>query len=243
MVSLRCDAGFPEPKLLDGLDERHIGSVFRIKNNDVLNEMAEPLLKRPPGRRPLEPRTWFHEMSYRAQSWSRPWRVVLVVQEKPGELFLNHFFLLTNWTAEEMPAEDLLALYRKRGTAESHIGQLKDVVDPALSCTTRQKSHYRFKEPQKRTPPGDPLAANEVILLFAGLAYTLLHTARVLRTRGLEPTWSMMKLRERVLRVPARVLLHSRRVVVALGEKVAASWQILWRKLTRIRWEQVPSPS
>lgn len=67
---------------------------------------------------------------------------VLVVLERPGELFLHHFWLITSWSEEQMHAEDLLELYRERGTAEGHFGELMSVIEPALSSSPRQKSHY-----------------------------------------------------------------------------------------------------
>jgi hypothetical protein len=236
-VSLRCDAGFPDPKLLEGLENDKRKYVFRIKNNPVLDRMAEPYLCRPPGRPPKEPRTWFHEMEYQAQSWSRPRRMVLVVQERADELFVHHFWLLTNWTERQKSGEALLEHYRERGTAEGHLGELMNVLAPALSCTTRQKRHYRGRRPKRRTPPGNPFAANEATLLLSCLAYNLLNTARLLMEKQTQQGWSLRRLRERVLKVAARVVLHGRRVVVVLESAVAASWSRLLEALSRLRWD------
>jgi hypothetical protein len=109
-------------------------------------------------------------MSYQAESWSRPRRVVLVVMERSGELFLHHFWLITSWINEQMSAEALLELYRERGTAEGYYGELKSVLDPALSSSPRQKSHYCGAAPEKRTAAGDAFAQNEVILLHGDLS-------------------------------------------------------------------------
>ena len=109
-VSLRIDAGFPEETFLSSLEQRDVAYVARIRKNAVLERMAEPHVRRPPGRPPKEPRTWVHELRYRAGSWSRQRRVVLVVQERPGELFLHTFFLLTSFSPQQMPADNLLAL-------------------------------------------------------------------------------------------------------------------------------------
>lgn len=144
VASARLDAGFPEEKLLAGLEQRRTPYVARVKNNPVLDHMAEPYLRRPPGRPPNEPRTWFYEMNYAAESWSRGRRVVLVVLERAEELFLHHFWLITSWAEDQMPAADLLELYRGRGTAEGHFGELMSVLDPALSSSPRQKSHYHL---------------------------------------------------------------------------------------------------
>ena len=65
-VWLRIDAGFPEPHLLRSLEARGIRYVARLRGNRALNRLAEPYLKRPPGRPPREGRTWVHELTYKA---------------------------------------------------------------------------------------------------------------------------------------------------------------------------------
>lgn len=234
VASVRMDAGFPEDKLCCFLEERGTPYVARVRNNAVLDRMAEPFLKRPVGRPPTEPRTWLYEMSYRAEPWSRERRVVLVVLERWDELFLHHFWLITNWTAETMSGEDLLAMYRKRGTAEGHMGELMDVLDPALSSSPRPKSHYRGKVPEKRFPSGDSFAHNEVLLLLNVLAYNIVHTARVLIEDATQQGWSLRRLRERVLRVAGRILVHERRAVLVIGRSSAALWHAIWSRLTRL---------
>lgn len=239
VASVRFDAGFPEDKLLSALEERLRAYVARIKNNAVLDRMAQPYLARPVGRPPLEPRTWFYEMSYQAASWSRPRRVVLVVQERPGELLLHHFWLLTSWTKEQMDAEALLELYRERGTAEGHQGELMSVLEPALSSSPRTKRTYRGQPPKKVYPRADSFAHNEVLLLLNMLAYNILHTARVLVETGTKVGLSLKRLRERVLRIPARLLLHGRRAVLIIGQAAAPWWHCLWKRLMAFQ----PAPS
>lgn len=238
VASVRLDAGFPEEKLLAGLEARGTPYVARVKNNEVLDRMAKPYLFRPVGRPPKEPRTWFYEMSYRAESWSRSRRVVLVVLERQGELFLHHFWLITDWSNEQMDAESLLELYRERGTAESHYGELKSVLDPALSSSPRQKSHYRGAVPQQRTAAGDAFAQNEVILLLNALAYNVAHAARVLLAGATGEGWSLMRMRERVLRVAARILVHGRRATLVIGKAPAKLWHALWSSLIVWRYAE-----
>src|SRR5918911_879076 len=84
VATVRLDAGFPEERLLAGLEARGTPYVARLRNNRALDRMAAPHLGRPPGRPPAEPRMWFHEMDYRAGAWSRDRRVVLIVLERPG---------------------------------------------------------------------------------------------------------------------------------------------------------------
>ena len=154
MTLVRLDSSFPGEELLSGLEAQGIPYVAGIRNNPVLSWMARPQLKRPPGRPPRRPRTWLHEATYRAESWSRPRCAVLVVQERPGELFLHHFWLITSWTQEQLDAKPLVEYPRQRGTAEGHLGELMNVLRPALSSSPRPKGHYRGSCPKSVTPPG-----------------------------------------------------------------------------------------
>jgi hypothetical protein len=241
VASVRFDAGFPEDELLSALEDRGIGYVARIKNNPVLAGMADPYLVRPPGRPPAQPRTWFHEMSYRAESWSCERRVVLVVLERPGELFLDYFWLITNWSEEQMDGASLLDKYRERGSAEGRLGELKDALAPALSSSPRTKSHYRGKEPKKRYDPCDAFAHNEAILLMNALAYNVVHAVRALLERATGCGWSLKRVRERVLKAAARLLIHSRYVTMVISPGVAKLWQALWKKLSRLKLAPAPS--
>lgn len=234
VAALRIDAGFPEETLLSSLEGRETPYVARVKNNAVLNRMAEPFLTRPAGRPPLEPRIWFHEMTYQAGTWSRARRVVLVVLERTGQAELDHFWLITNWTETQMDGPALLAMYRERGTAEGYMGELMDVLRPALSSSPRPKSNYRGKTLEMPVSPIDAFARNEVILLLNALAYNLAHAARVQMETATNEGWSLRRFRERILRPAARLLVHSRRVTVVLGEVAASLWHALWPRLAAL---------
>ena len=240
---VRGDAGFPEEELLAGLEARRKPYVFRLKSNAVLERMIEPYLHRPPGRPPAEPRLWLYEFAYRAASWSRPRRVVGVVREVPGELFLESFFLVTSWTIAQKDAATLLEHYRQRGTFESHLGEFKDAFDPALSSSPRVKTHYRGRTPRKRYGTRDAFACNEALLLLHALAFNLANVGR----RGLQHTtgqgWTIRSFREHVLKTPARVLLHARRAVVVLNDIAAYYWQGLARFLATLPPRPVAIPS
>lgn len=235
VAAIRMDAGFPEEKLLSGLEGRGTPYVARVKNNPVLDRMALPYMHRPVGRPPSEPRTWLYEMSYQAESWSHPRRVVLVVLERESELFLHHFWLITNWSPVQMDGDALLEMYRQRGTAEGHMGELMSVLDPALSSSPRPKSHYRGAQPAEHFLAGDSFAQNEVILLLNVLAYGAVHAARVMLETATGEGWSMKRVRERVLRVAARVLVHGRRAVLVIAQNSARLWEALWQELQFLR--------
>ena len=236
VAAVRIDAGFPGEPFLGALEGRRNPYVARVKNNAVLDRMAEPFLKRPVGRPPSEPRIWFHEMTYRAEPWLRARRVILVVLERPEQAELDYFWLITNWTSEQMDGPALLEMYRERGTAEGYMGELMDVFRPALSSSPRPKSHYRGKKLKNPKSTIDAFAHNEVIFLLNAIAYNIAHAARALMETATDDGWSLRRFRERVLRVAARVLVHSRRATVVLGEVPTKLWHTLWPQLATLHF-------
>jgi len=237
-VSVRFDAGFPSEPLLAALEDSTpaVPYVARLRTNRRLDELA---------RRHLDgielhcsdhsqPAVHLFEETYQARSWSRPRRVVLVVQPLPGELFPRVFWLLTNWPADQLDANALLELYRRRGQAESHFGEWKSTVAPALSSTRRSKSHHRGRPPKQRTPSRDPFAVNEVILLLSAIAYNLLNALRHHIEQASGKGCSLQRLRQRLLKVPARALLHAHYVVFVLAAWASVPWQQLWHQLSQM---------
>ncbi|MGM0913849.1 MAG: IS1380 family transposase, partial [Pseudomonadota bacterium] len=155
-VRVRIDAGFTDNATLEALEERDIEYLGRLRSHTGLHKLAAPHLKRPPGRPPEQPREWCHDLEYQAGSWPAPRRVVLVVQERPDDLLLHAFFLVTNLGKFDWPPEKVLALYRKRGSAEAHMGEVKSALDVHLSSTDRGASTVQ-----------DVMARNEVSLLLS----------------------------------------------------------------------------
>jgi hypothetical protein len=82
---------------------------------------------------------------------------------------------------------EMLEHYCERGKAEGHMGELKDVLAPALSSTNRPKSHWRRRAPQTSTPAIDAFACNEVRWLIALLGYEVMHIARRAMAQQLKP--------------------------------------------------------
>ena len=238
---VRMDAGFPEPGLLEGLEKRSVPYIARIRKNEVLDRMAKPHLTPPAGRSSDEaPRVGLHEMTYQAESWDRARRVVLVVVERPGELYPDHFWLLTSLGRKGCGAEELLVTYRRRGKAEGHMGELMDVLDPALSSSSRPKSHYRGKPLTREAKPGARTQAgirphNEALFLLNLLAYEILHLGRVLMESATRRGWSLRRFQERVLRVASRVVRQGRRLIFVVSQ-AATDWQRLWQRLKRVSW-------
>ncbi len=231
--AVRGDAGYPGGKLLSFLeDDAQVPYVFRLSTNKRLNELAEPFMERPPGPLPQKGRVWLHDLKHRARRWKKDRRVVLVVIERPDELFLQKFFLITSWSEEELDAEALLEFYRQRGTLEGQIGVLKDMLRPALSSTSRPKSHIRGEVPKKRRlTPRDGYACNEVNLLLFAMAHNLANVGREILAGAIQRPCSVRRFRKLLLRVPGRLTLHARRVVLVLRAAVSPLWQVFLRSL------------
>lgn len=236
---VRMDAGFPSEHLLAALEHRAepIRYVARFRRNQVTDRLAGPMMTLPwlevPGGKTT---TWFAELVYQAKSWSRARRLVAVKVQEEGELFTRSFFLLTSLPKEEVPATQLLGLYRKRGRAEHFMGEWKTALRPLLSSNNRRKSHYRGQAPAKRAQPVDAFANNEATLLLSVLAYELAHAMRSLHEAETNEKHGLVQFRERAMKVATRVLLSARRVTVVIPDAAARFWRPL---LTRL--EQLPA--
>ena len=172
---VRMDAGFCGDKMLMGLERLRKDYVIRIKSNARLERMAAPYLYLPPG-------VWMqcYNMPYKAKSWERERRVVLVVVRRAGKLFPEHFWLVTSLSCDTHDADQVLALYRRRGKAEGHIGEFKNVVHSGLPCSDRPKSHYggRALEPCAPVEREGVHPRNEALFLFSVLSYQFMNIGR-----------------------------------------------------------------
>ncbi len=157
--------------------------------------------------------------------------MVLVVLERADDLFLHHFWLITSWGPEQMEPAALLELYRERGKAEAHFGELMNVLDPALSSAPRPKATCWGEPPARRYPSADSFEINEVRLLLNALAYNLMNTTRILCESAPGRCTCLRRLRERPLRTAARVLINGRRATVVLGQAASELWAKLWPAL------------
>ena len=239
-ATVRFDAGYPGEALMAALEARGTHYVARVRNNAVLKRLALPAMDALGWKALLagqpydgdEPRTWVCEVgpAYRAGSWSRARRIVQVLVEEPGELFPRCFWLLTSLCADEMSGEDLLAMYRQRGKAEGHMGELMSVLNPALSSSPRPKRHYRGRPVESPGPSVDAFACNEARLLVAVFGYQIMHAQRVVLERATSTGWSLRRLLERVLRAPARFTVSGRRITMT-ASTASRHWQLLVRRL------------
>ena len=73
-------------------------------------------------------------------------------------------------------------------------------------------------------------------LLIACLAYQVMHIARRAMAKATGTGWSLRRLRERVLRAGARLVISGRRMVLALSSAAAPFWAALWPRLKALHW-------
>ena len=193
---LRGDAAFALPDVYEYLEAEGFQYAIRLPANQVLQAQIAPLLTRPVGRPPHYVRRFYASFRYRAQSWSRARRVVAKVEWHPGELYPRVGFIVTNL---RRPAKRVVTFYNGRGTAEQWIKEGKHAVKwTRLSCTT--------------------FRGNAVRLQLHALAYNLANFLRTLALPGEIAQWSLTSLREKVVKIGAKVISHGRYLVFQMAE-------------------------
>lgn len=192
----RGDAAFANPDIYAFLEAEGYKYTIRLPANSVLQDSISWILKRPVGRPPHEVRRHYASFSYRAGSWTKSRRVVAKVEWHPGELYPRVGFIVTNMTR---PPERVTLFYNQRGTAEQHIKEGKNAITwTRLSC-------HRF-------------ASNAVRLQLHALAYNLANFLRTLALPDEVKQWSMTTLRERLVKIGAKIVRHGRSVTFQMAE-------------------------
>jgi hypothetical protein len=215
----RGDAAFANPALYRLLEEAGYRYAIRLKANAVLEREIEHLLTRPVGRPSHKPKAFYHSFQYQAKSWHRSRRVVAKIEWRRGELFPRIGFIVTNLTWR---SKRVVGFYNGRGTAEQWIKEGKNAVKwTKLSCRT-------FKDNQTR------------LQLFA-LAYNLGNFLRRLALPKPIRHWSLTTLREKLIKIGAKVTRHAKYVTFQLAE-VAVTRNLFVAILNRIARLAMPPP-
>jgi hypothetical protein len=207
----RADAAFASPEVYEFLEAEGYSYAIRLPGNAVLQRRIAPLLKRPVGRPPHEVRRFYASFRYQAQTWNRSRRVVAKVEWHPSELYPRVGFLVTNLAR---PPERVVAFYNGRGTAEQWIKEGKNAAKwTRLSCRS--------------------MRANAVRLQLHALAYNLANFFRTLVLPDEIERWSLTTLREKVVKIGAKVITHARYTVFQMAE-VAVPRDLFGRILAMI---------
>lgn len=222
---LRLDAGFVQGEILDYLTDEKVRFVGRIKANARLHELAEPHLRRPPGRPPKDGYERVVELgSYQADGWKHAQRIILVIIDQPnshGLLFdmPRYFFLITNYSKSERTGQEALDMYRQRGTFEDRLAEFNTVLGPHLS-------HSEFGK-------------NQISLWLALLAFNLASFLRIELERANGTGWDLIRFRECVLKAGGRVARHSRRLTIKVTQAISSFWSTLSTRIAR--WKLPPT--
>jgi hypothetical protein len=114
----------------------------------------------------------------------------------PGELFPRVGFIVTNLRRK---SANVIAFYNKRGMAEQYIKEWKVALKGTrLSCRS--------------------FNANTVRLQLHALAYNLGNFLRTLAIPEAIAEWSLTTLRERLIKIGAKVVSHGRYVAFQMAE-------------------------
>ena len=213
----RADAAFANPEIYEFLETEGYEYAIRLPANDMLLREIAPLLTRPVGRPSNAPVVWYDDFQYQAQSWNCARRVVAKVEWHGGELFPRIGFIITNLSRS---AKRVVRFYNQRGTAEQWIKGGKNAVRwTRLSC-------HDFVD-------------NQVRLLLFVLAYNMGNFLRQTVLPKAVRHWSLTTLREKLIKIGAKVVRHSRQVIFQMAE-VAVPRELFRAILEKIESLRMP---
>ena len=215
----RADAAYANPELYEYLEAEGFEYAIRLPGNDALLRDIEPLLTRPVGRPSNAPVVWYAGFLYQAKSWGCARRVVAKVEWHNGELFPRVGFIVTNLSR---PTKRVVRFYNQRGTAEQWIKEGKNAIKwTRLSC-------HDFVD-------------NQVRLQLFVLAYNLGNFLRQAVLPQAVRHWTLTTLREKLIKIGAKVVRHSRKIVFQMAE-VAIPRELFRTVLERIGRLRLPIP-
>jgi hypothetical protein len=217
----RADAAFAMPEIYTFLEAEGFKYAIRLPANPVLQQRIGHLLRRPVGRPAKDVRRTYASFRYQAKSWTTSRRVVAKVEWHPGELYPRVGFIVTNLAR---PPERVVAFYNLRGTAEQWIKEGKNaLVWTRLSCRG--------------------FAANAVRLQLHTLAYNLANFMRTLALPQEVKQWSLTTLRNKLVKIGAKVVRHGRYVTFQLAEVAVprALFTEILRLIAQLRPRPVPT--
>ena len=207
----RGDAAFANPAIYEFLEEERFYYAIRLPANNLLHKIIEHLTTRPVGRPSFKPKVVYESFMYQAQSWHKARRVVAKVEWHYGELFPRIGFIVTNLNWH---SKSVVRFYNKRGTAEQWIKEGK------IALTWTRLSCHAFRD-------------NEVRLQLFALAYNLGNFLRRLALPRKIKHWTLTTLREKLIKIGAKVVRHARYITFQLAE-VAVSRNLFESILQRI---------
>ena len=210
-IYVRLDGGFAAPDTFAILEELGVKYVVGMGKNVKLKALSEPSMERARRKQKesCETEQVYTSIRYRAKSWNRIRRVVVKseVTVLPGrEPRDNPRFVVTNMAGK---AKELYQFYGGRGDSENRIKETKELDIGRTSC--------------------ESFLANQLRVLITATAYILYQELRLRAKRTELARAQVGTLRERLVKIAARVMVSVRRIVLHLPEN--APWREAWRRI------------
>jgi Transposase DDE domain group 1 len=196
-IIVRADSGFCRPRLLQRLERWGVSYIIGLQKNSRLQgevQLAELALAERYQKAQTKQRM-FGEFQYAARTWDKARRVIARLEH--GEQGANPRFIVTDLKGTPQALYD--RQYCGRGEAENRIKEAQ------LDLFGRKASCHRFQ-------------ANQLRLLLAALAYTLMINLRRLALQGTAlATACTATIRTKLLKIGAAIVRNTRRVRVMLA--------------------------
>ncbi len=198
---VRLDGGFAAPEVFEFLEAQpKLKYVVGMAKNVVLERQAEKLMRkaRRASKKSQKTEHLYGETSYAAKKWPHQRRVIIkaeVTRLTDREPKDNPRFVVTN--LRQSPRYVYENVYCQRGEIENRIKELKDGLSIGRTSCTR-------------------FSANQLRVLMTAAAFVLMQELRLRAARTSCARAQVSTLRERLLKVAARVVISVRRFVLHL---------------------------
>jgi hypothetical protein len=199
-IRVRLDGGFAHPAVLEFLDAQpKLEYVVAMASNAVLKRVAQPGMRRASqlSRGSGKTEHIYGDAYYKAGKWPGQRRVIIkaeVVCAADKDPKDNPRFVITNM--KQSPQWIYEKVYCQRGDIENRIKELHDLEIDRTSCTS--------------------FWANQFRVLLTAAAYVLLQEIRLRAAGTACARAQVLTLRERLLKLGARVRVSVRRWVIHL---------------------------
>jgi hypothetical protein len=196
-IIVRGDSGFCRWRMMRWCDRHGVDYVLGLARNPVLEKMTQPHLfeAQKQYEQTKEPQRHFHELTYAANSWDRPRRVIHKAEyNSQGD---NPRYVVTS--LPDPPQQLYEHRYCARGEMENRIKEQQ------LGLFADRTSCQAF-------------VANQFRLLLSSFAYVLMQTLRDKALAGTELAAAQVStIRTKLLKIGAVVVTSVRRIVLRLS--------------------------
>lgn len=222
-ITLRGDAAFGCEKVLRMCHQLGINYILGLKSNACLSRWSEPMQVRAAVRSHFVDNRVFDEIDYRAQSWGQAEHVIVKSQAQGDRVHTRYLVSKLPEEWGEDSAQKKYQFYCGRGEQENRIKELKlDLDSGRTSCSSYLANQFRLS-----------------LHVAACMLWSVVQQGLAVVAAGSEwANFQIGSLRERLLKVGARVVQSSRRIVVHVASSYphAALWSRLHAHLN-------PAPS